>query len=68
MSESGHHEPTPRQDTMNRHLELMGPDTRVIFNSDTIKAAEAGQGAQLCPMPVKQLTNNSKNKLAHPSR
>jgi len=53
---------------MNRHLELMGPDTRVIFNSDTIKAAEAGQGAQLCPMPVKQLTNNSKNKLAHPSR
>ena len=52
------------QDTMNRHLGLMGPGTRVIFNSDTIKAAEAGQGVGLCPMPVKQLTNNSKNKLA----
>jgi len=52
------------QDTMNRHLRLMGPDTRVIFNSDFIKPAEAAQGVGLCPMPVKQLTNNSKNKLA----
>jgi len=52
------------QDTMNRHRGLMGPGSRVIFNSDTIKAAEAGQGVGLCPMPVKQLTNNSKNKLA----
>ena len=51
------------QDTMNRHLGLMGPGTRVIFDCDTIKAAEAGQGVGLCPMPVKQLTNNSKNKL-----
>ena len=52
------------QDTMNRHLRLMGPDTRVIFNSDTIKVAEGRQGVGLCPMPVKQLTNSSKNKLA----
>ena len=52
------------QDTMNRHLRLMGPDTRVIFNSDTIKPAEERQGVGLCPMPVKQLTNSSKNKLA----
>ncbi len=28
------------QDTMNRHLRLMGPGTRVIFDSDTIKPAD----------------------------
>ena len=51
------------QDTMNRHLGLMGPGARVIFNGDTIKPGAAGQGVQLCPMPVKELTDNSKNKL-----
>ena len=52
------------QDTMNRHLRLMGPGTRVIFNSDTIKPDTAAQGVGLCPMPVKQLTNKSKDTLA----
>ncbi|MEE8522836.1 MAG: 2-oxoacid:acceptor oxidoreductase family protein, partial [Thermoanaerobaculia bacterium] len=51
------------QDTMDRHLELMGPGTRVIFNSDTIRPGEAGEGVELCPMPVAELTDKSRNKL-----
>ena len=49
------------QDTMDRHLRLMGPGARVIFNSDAIQPGEAGEGVQLCPIPVKTLTDNSKN-------
>ena len=51
------------QDTMNRHLKLMGPGTRVIFNSDTIKPGQAAQGVQLCPMPVAELTQNNRKSL-----
>ncbi|HIG46499.1 MAG TPA: 2-oxoacid:acceptor oxidoreductase subunit alpha, partial [candidate division Zixibacteria bacterium] len=51
------------QDTMNRHLGLMGPGTRVIFNSDTIEPGEAGEGVQCCPLPIKELTGNNRNKL-----
>jgi len=29
------------QDTMNRHLGLMGPGSRVVFNSDTIQPGQA---------------------------
>ena len=52
------------QDTMDRHLRLMGPGTSVIYNADTIQPEGAGDGVQLCPLPVKKLTNNSRNKLA----
>ena len=48
------------QDTMDRHLGLMGPGTRVIFNSDTITA---GDGVALCPLPVAALSDDSRNKL-----
>jgi 2-oxoglutarate ferredoxin oxidoreductase subunit alpha len=51
------------QGTMDRHLRLMGPGSRVIFNSDTIRPGEAIKGAQLCPIPVVSLTNNPRNKL-----
>ena len=51
------------QDTIDRHLGLMGPDTRVIFNSDTIKPGVAGEGVELCPMPIAELTDKNKNKL-----
>jgi 2-oxoglutarate ferredoxin oxidoreductase subunit alpha len=51
------------QDTMDRHLRLMGPGARVIFNEDTIKPGTVSEGVRLCPMPVKQLTDNNKNKL-----
>ena len=51
------------QDTMDRHLKHMGPGTRVIYNSDTIEPGEAQEGVQLCGMPVKELSNDSRNKL-----
>jgi len=51
------------QDTMDRHLGIMGPDTRVLFNSDTIKPGAATEGAQCCPLPIVELTDNNRNKL-----
>ena len=51
------------QDTMNRHLGLMGPGARVVFNGDTIKPGEAGEGVEVCPMPIAELTDNTRNKL-----
>ena len=51
------------QDTMDRHLVLMGPGTQVIYNSDSIEPGEAKDGVELCPMPIAELTNNSRNKL-----
>ncbi|MCH8251830.1 MAG: 2-oxoacid:acceptor oxidoreductase subunit alpha [Planctomycetes bacterium] len=51
------------QDTMDRHLHLMGPGTRVLYNSDTIKPDEVAEGVGLCPMPIAELTDKSKNKL-----
>ena len=51
------------QDTMDRHLGLLGAGGRAIYNSDTIKPGEAADGVQLCPMPVKQLSNRSRNRV-----
>mgnify|MGYP001573844951 CR=1 FL=1 len=50
------------QDTMNRHLGLMGTGARVVFNSDNITPGHAADGVQSCPMPVAKLTK-SRNKL-----
>jgi len=51
------------QDTMNRHLGLMGPGSKVLYNGDTLSPGEAADGVELCPLPVLNLTNNSRNKL-----
>ncbi|MGE4658202.1 MAG: 2-oxoacid:acceptor oxidoreductase subunit alpha, partial [Gammaproteobacteria bacterium] len=51
------------QDTMDRHLGLIGPGGHVIYNSDKINAGDAAKGAQLCPMPVAELSNKSRNKV-----
>ncbi len=51
------------QDTMNRHLGLMGPGSRVLYNGDSLSPGEAAEGVELCPMPVSNLTNNSRNRL-----
>ncbi len=51
------------QDTMDRHLGLMGPGSRVIFNADTITPGAAGEGVTMCPMPVAELSGGSRNKL-----
>jgi 2-oxoglutarate ferredoxin oxidoreductase subunit alpha len=51
------------QDTMNRHLRHMGPGTWVVFNQDDIVPGEAAAGVHLCPLPVGELTNKSRNKV-----
>ncbi|MCH9038504.1 MAG: 2-oxoacid:acceptor oxidoreductase subunit alpha [Chloroflexi bacterium] len=51
------------QDTMDRHLELMGTDTRIIYNSDLVNPGDALAGAELCPIPVDELTNAGRNPL-----
>ena len=50
------------QDTMDRHLQLMGPGTSVLYNGDNVRPGEAADGVQLCPLPVSQL-NKSRNRL-----
>ena len=46
------------QDTMDRHLGLMGPGTRVIFNGAAIKPGETREGVGLCAIPVAELTKS----------
>ena len=51
------------QDSMDRHIGLMGPGSRVIFNGDTITPGKAADGVQLCPAPVGELTGGSRNRV-----
>ncbi len=51
------------QDTMDRHLPILGPGARAIFNSDTVEPGEAPEGVNLVPIPVADLTDNNPNKL-----
>jgi 2-oxoglutarate ferredoxin oxidoreductase subunit alpha len=48
------------QDTMDRHLGLMGPGSRVVFNSNTVQPGQAEKGAHLCPVPVTELSSGGK--------
>jgi 2-oxoglutarate ferredoxin oxidoreductase subunit alpha len=48
------------QDTMNRHLSLMGKGSRVLFNSDAIQPGQAAKDAHLCPLPVAELTSGAR--------
>jgi len=48
---------------MDRHLQLMGPGSWVLYNEDNIKPGEAGDGVQLCPLPVTKLSV-SRNRLS----
>ena len=50
------------QDTMDRHQRLMGPGSRVVFNSDTVKPGDGNDAPDLCPLPVSRLTQ-SRNRL-----
>jgi 2-oxoglutarate/2-oxoacid ferredoxin oxidoreductase subunit alpha len=52
------------QDTMDRHLHLLISGDAVLYNSDSIKPGAHGDGVQLCPIPVSQLADISKNKVA----
>ncbi len=51
------------QDTMDRHLGLMGPGTRTLYNSDIITADGSSPGAVLCPIPVNELAGSGRNTL-----
>ena len=51
------------QDTMDRHLKLMGKGSYVFFDADKVKPSTAAAGVQLCAMPVKTLSGKSTNKL-----
>ena len=50
------------QDTMDRHLSLMGPGSRVIYNGDSINPGDVNDGVHLCPLPVADLSA-SRNRL-----
>ncbi len=52
------------QDTMDRHLRLLGAGGACIYNADSIKPGEAAKGVQLCPLPVSTLADITKNKVA----
>ena len=52
------------QDTMDRHLGLLRDGGACIYNADTIKPGTAAPGVQLCAIPVSQLADISKNKVA----
>ena len=51
------------QDTMDRHLGLLGPGAAVIYNGDSIKPGTVAAGVRLCPLPVSELSHNSRNKV-----
>jgi 2-oxoglutarate ferredoxin oxidoreductase subunit alpha len=52
------------QDSMDRHLKLLTAGAACIYNADTIKPASAADGVQLCPLPVSQLADITRNKVA----
>src|SRR5580693_8091435 len=52
------------QDTMDRHLRLLGAGGACIYNADSIKPGDIAEGVQLCPLPVSKLADISKNKVA----
>ncbi len=51
------------QDTMDRHLKLMGAGSVVLYNVDRIRPGEAADGVQLCPFSVKGLAPGIKGDL-----
>lgn len=51
------------QDTMDRHLQLMGPGSAVLYNGDNVTPGEAADGVQMCPLPVAELSN-TRNRLS----
>jgi 2-oxoglutarate ferredoxin oxidoreductase subunit alpha len=52
------------QDTMDRHLQLLTAGAACIYNADTIMPGPAAEGVQLCALPVSELADISRNKVA----
>ena len=51
------------QDSINRHLGLMQSGSAIVYNGDAIKPGAHRPGAQLCPLPVNQLSKGSRSKV-----
>src|SRR5438105_3547733 len=51
------------QDTMDRHLKLMGSGSAVLHNADKIEPGTPAPGVQLCPFSVKELAPGVKGDL-----
>jgi len=52
------------QDTADRHLKLLTSGAACIYNADTIKPGPVADGVQLCPLPVSELVDIARNKVA----
>ena len=52
------------QDTMDRHLGLLGSGAACLYNADSIHPGTPAEGVQLCPIPVSKLADITKNKVA----
>src|SRR5213083_1591256 len=51
------------QDSMDRHLGLMQSGSAIVYNGDAIKPGAHPPRAQLCPLPVNQLSKGSRSKV-----
>ncbi len=50
------------QDTMDRHLKLLGPGASVLYDGESIEVGDAEKGVQVASLPMKELSQG--NKLA----
>jgi 2-oxoglutarate ferredoxin oxidoreductase subunit alpha len=52
------------QDSMDRHLGLLTAGAACLYNADTIRPGTPGDAVQLCPLPVSELADITRNKVA----
>jgi 2-oxoglutarate/2-oxoacid ferredoxin oxidoreductase subunit alpha len=52
------------QDTMDRHLRLLGAGGACLYNGESVRPGAAAEGVQLCPLPVSKLADITRNKVA----
>src|ERR1700757_1268926 len=52
------------QDSMDRHLKLLSSGAACLYNADTIQPGPAADGVKLCPLPVSELADITRNKVA----
>jgi 2-oxoglutarate/2-oxoacid ferredoxin oxidoreductase subunit alpha len=52
------------QDSMDRHLKLLSAGAACLYNADTVQPGPAAEGVQLCALPVAELADITRNKVA----
>src|SRR5208283_1461211 len=52
------------QDSMDRHLKLLSAGAACLYNADTIHPGPAADGVQLCALPVSEMADITRNKVA----